>query len=40
MVVTALGMKRDAKALGYAMTELKGSDLNANLINPVHKIAG
>lgn len=40
VVVTALGMKRDAKALGYAMTELKGSDLNANLINPVQALQG
>lgn len=27
VVVTALGMKRDKKALGYAVTELKGEDL-------------
>lgn len=27
VVVTALGMKRDKKALGYAMQELKGDDL-------------
>lgn len=40
VVVTALGMKRDAKALGYAMTELKAEDLNANLINPVQALQG
>ncbi len=40
VVVTALGMKRDKKALGYAMTELKGEDLNANLINPVQALQG
>ena len=27
VVVTALGMKRETKALGYAVTELKGDDL-------------
>ncbi len=40
VVVTALGMKRSAKALGYAMTELKGDDLNTNLINPVAALQG
>lgn len=40
VVVTALGMKRDKKALGYAVTELKGSELNANLINPVQALQG
>ena len=40
VVVTALGMKRDAKALGYAMTELKGDDLNHNVINPVQALQG
>jgi iron complex outermembrane receptor protein len=40
VVVTALGMKRSAKALGYAMTELKGDDLNTNLINPVSALQG
>ena len=29
VVVTALGMKRSTKALGYAMTELKSDELNA-----------
>ncbi len=40
VVVTALGMKREAKALGYAMTELKGDDLNTNVINPVAALQG
>ena len=40
VVVTALGMKRDKKALGYSMTELKGEELNANLINPVQALQG
>jgi len=40
VVVTALGMKREAKALGYAMTELKGEELDANLINPVLALQG
>lgn len=40
VVVTALGMKRETKALGYAMTELKGEDLNANLVNPVAALQG
>ena len=40
VVVTALGMKRDVKALGYAMTELKGDQLDANLINPVQALQG
>ena len=40
VVVTALGMKRETKALGYAMTELKGDDLDKNLINPVSALQG
>ncbi|MFA6887055.1 MAG: SusC/RagA family TonB-linked outer membrane protein [Fermentimonas sp.] len=40
VVVTALGMKRSAKALGYAMTELKGDELNTHLINPVSALQG
>ncbi|WP_024995004.1 SusC/RagA family TonB-linked outer membrane protein [Phocaeicola paurosaccharolyticus] len=40
VVVTALGMKRDKKALGYAMTEMKGEDLNSNVINPVSALQG
>ena len=39
-VVTALGIKRSTKALGYAMTELKSDDLNPNLINPVSALQG
>lgn len=40
VVVTALGMKRESKALGYAVTELKGEDLNQNVINPVSALQG
>lgn len=40
VVVTALGMKRATKALGYAMTEMKGDDLNKNVINPVAALQG
>ena len=40
VVVTALGVKRSTKALGYAVTELKGDDLNSNLINPVQALQG
>lgn len=40
VVVTALGIKREKKALGYAVTELKGEDLNQNLINPVSALQG
>lgn len=40
VVVTALGMKREKKALGYAMTELKGDELNSNVINPVQALQG
>lgn len=40
VVVTALGMKREKKALGYAVTELKGDELNANLVNPVSALQG
>ncbi|MCF0179752.1 MAG: SusC/RagA family TonB-linked outer membrane protein, partial [Bacteroidales bacterium] len=40
VVVTALGIKRDKKALGYSMTELKSDELNANLINPVQALQG
>ena len=40
VVVTALGMKRSTKALGYAMTEMKGDDLNKNVINPVSALQG
>ncbi len=39
-VVTALGIRRDQKALGYAVTELKGEELNTNVINPVSALQG
>lgn len=41
VVVTALGMTRDVKALGYAMTELKGDELvKSNIVNPVNALQG
>lgn len=41
VVVTALGLKREQKALGYAVTELKGDDIrSANTINPVAALQG
>lgn len=40
LVVTALGMKRSQKALGYAVTELKGDNLVSNVINPVNALQG
>lgn len=40
IVVTALGMKRSEKSLGYAMKELKGDELNTNLVNPVSALQG
>lgn len=40
VVVTALGVKRENKALGYAITELKGKDLKGNSINPVNALQG
>ena len=40
VVVTALGMKRSQKALGYAMKEIKGDELNTTLINPVSALQG
>ncbi len=45
IVVTALGIKREKKALGYAVTELKGEDFNdvkdANVLNSFQgKVAG
>ena len=39
-VVTALGIRRDQKAVGYAVTELKSDQLNPNLINPVASLQG
>ncbi len=40
VVVTALGMKRETKALGYAVTELKGDALDKNVVNPVSALQG
>lgn len=40
VVVTALGMKRNQKALGYAMKEFKGEELITNIINPVAALQG
>lgn len=40
VVVTALGMKRQQKALGYAMKELKSDELISNIINPVAALQG
>ena len=41
VVVTALGIKREARKLGYAMTELKGSEIaKTNSINPVAALQG
>lgn len=41
VVVTALGMKRETKALGYSMTEVKGEDLaRANTISPIQALQG
>lgn len=41
VVVTALGMKREQKALGYAVTEVKGDELKAaNSISPVSALQG
>lgn len=40
LVVTALGMKRDQKALGYAMKQFKGEELITNIINPVSALQG
>lgn len=40
VVVTALGMKRTEKSLGYSVTEVKGDNLDANVINPVSALQG
>lgn len=41
VVVTALGMSREKKALGYAMTELKGNDIaKINVVNPINGLQG
>lgn len=41
VVVTALGIKREAKALGYAMTEVAGEEIaTVNTVNPVLALQG
>lgn len=40
VVVTALGLKREKKALGYAATEIKGDQLISNVINPINALQG
>lgn len=41
VVVTALGMSRDKKSLGYSMTELKGEDIaKVNSPNPINGLQG
>ena len=41
VVVTALGMKREQRKLGYAITELKGDQITkTNSINPVAALQG
>ncbi|QZE13005.1 SusC/RagA family TonB-linked outer membrane protein [Halosquirtibacter laminarini] len=41
VVVTALGIKRESKKLGYAMTEVKGEEVaQSNTVNPVSALQG
>ncbi|MFT7032857.1 MAG: iron complex outermembrane receptor protein [Cyclobacteriaceae bacterium] len=41
IVVTALGIERDTRSLGYAATQVKGKDVvQANTINPVAALQG
>ncbi len=41
VVVTALGIKREKKSLGYAMTEVNGADLvESNDVSVVNKLSG
>jgi iron complex outermembrane receptor protein len=41
VVVTALGIKREVKKLGYGMTEVKGEDLaTLNTTNPIQSLQG
>lgn len=41
VVVTALGIRRQSKALGYAVTEVKGETIaGAGVINPVNALQG
>ncbi len=41
VVVTALGIKRETKKLGYAMTEVSGEEISrVNTVNPVQALQG
>lgn len=41
VVVTALGIRREQKAIGYAITEVKGEEITkANTVNPVAALQG
>ncbi|TKG92299.1 SusC/RagA family TonB-linked outer membrane protein [Puteibacter caeruleilacunae] len=41
VVVTALGIKRETKKLGFAVTEVKGDDVaKANTVNPIQALQG
>jgi len=41
VVVTALGIKRETKKLGYSVTEMKGKELSeSNVVNPVESLKG
>lgn len=41
VVVTALGMKKERRALGFSVTEIKGADVAAtNEVNPINALQG
>ena len=41
LVVTALGIKKEKKALGYSVSDIKGEELNRGKeINPINSLAG
>src|SRR5690606_1379598 len=41
IVITALGVSKQKRQLGYAITEVKGSDLaNTNELNPINALQG
>lgn len=41
VVVTALGMKKERRALGFSVTEMKGADVAAtNEVNPINALQG
>lgn len=41
VIVTAMGVSRDKKALGYAATSIKGEDIaNAQTVNPISALSG